>query len=192
MDCTLLRRITNLIKKSGDDDSAMIKLFSKYSFALDLLDDFDHGRLPKVVSKPQEAKPVGPEEVRRVVSILRNRFGGGSLFGKEKDESLPASLNAVFQTAGGNDVYPSVEEKAAHLLYFLIKNHHFVDGNKRIGAAIFLWFLEKNGILTDSKGRTRIDQEALVALTLMVAESEPKEKGNMTLVTAALLEDRPR
>jgi len=186
----VVARVADRRRLSGDEATALLSVVSEYSFALNLLDDYDHGRAPKVTAKPQPTVPVDLDEARRVVTVLRERFGGSRLFGKEKDESLEGSLNAVFQTAGGQELYPSREEKAANLLYFLVKNHHFVDGNKRIGAAIFLWFLEKNGILTDAGGQTRISQEALVALTLMIAESDPKERKMMTHLTVALLEEK--
>ena len=188
----VVARVADRRRLSGDEATALLKVVSEYSFALNLLDDYDHGRPPKVTAKPQPTVPVSLEEARRIVTVLRERFGGSPLFGKEKDESLEGSLNAVFQTAGGEELYPSREEKAANLLYFLVKNHHFVDGNKRIGAAIFLWFLEKNGILTDAGGQTRISQEALVALTLMIAESDPKEREMMTHLTVALLEEKTK
>ncbi len=186
----VVARVADRRRLSGDEATALLKVVSEYSFALNLLDDYDHGRPPEVTAKPQPTAPVGLEEARRIVTVLRDRFGGSPLFGREKDEGLEGSLNAVFQTAGGQELYPSREEKAANLLYFLVKNHHFVDGNKRISAAIFLWFLEKNGILTDACGQTRISQEALVALTLMIAESDPKEKEMMTHLTVALLGEK--
>ena len=188
----VVARVADRRRLSGDEATALLKVVSEYSFALNLLDDYDHGRPPKVTAKPQPTVPVSLEEARRIVTVLRERFGGSPLFGKEKDESLEGSLNAVFQTAGGEELYPSREEKAANLLYFLVKNHHFVDGNKRIGAAIFLWFLEKNGILTGAGGQARISQEALVALTLMIAESDPKERKMMTHLTVALLEEKTK
>ena len=121
---------------------------------------------------------------------LREKFGGSSLFGKEKDESLHGSLNAVMQTFDGKDVYPSLEEKAAHLLYFLVKNHSFVDGNKRIAAALFLWFMEKNAILYRLDGSRHIADNALVAITLMIAVSDPGQKDMMTSVVVNLIKGR--
>jgi len=118
---------------------------------------------------------------------MRDKFGGSGLFGREKDASLPGSLSAVMQTFGGKDVYPSMEEKAAHLLYFLVKNHSFVDGNKRIAAALFLWFMDKNGRLYGVDGAKRIADTTLVAITLMVAESKPDQKDILTRLIANLL-----
>jgi len=121
---------------------------------------------------------------------LREKFGASSLFGLEKDESLHSSLNAIMQTFDGQDVYPSLEEKAAHLLYFLVKNHSFVDGNKRIAAALFLWFLEKNAILRHADGARRIADNALVAITLLIAVSEPAEKRVIISMVVNLINGR--
>jgi len=114
-------------------------------------------------------------------------LGGGKLFGNEKDESFKSSLNAIYQTFGGNDLYPSIEEKAAHLLYFVVKNHSFSDGNKRIAAFIFVWFLDKNNCLYHVDGSKRIADNALVALTLMIAESKAEEKDIMVKIIVNLI-----
>lgn len=118
---------------------------------------------------------------------LRDKFGGSSLFGNEKDESFKGSLAAIYQTFGGQFVYPSVEEKAAHLLYFVTKNHSFSDGNKRIAAFLFVWFLDKNAILYREDGSKKIGNNALVAFTLMIAESKPEEKDMMIKVLVNLM-----
>ncbi len=118
---------------------------------------------------------------------MRITFGDSAVFGKEKDQSLHSSLNAVMQGFGGKDLYLSVEEKAAHLLYFLVKNHSFVDGNKRIAAAVFLRFGEKNKLIYDKDGHKRIADNALVAMTLMIAESKPKEKDVITAMLTNLI-----
>lgn len=118
---------------------------------------------------------------------LRDKFGGSILFGNEKDESFQGSLAAIYQTFGGQYLYPSVEEKAANLLYFVIKNHSFSDGNKRIAAFLFVWFMEKNSILYHSDGSKKIADNALVALTLMIAESRPDEKEMMIKVVVNLI-----
>jgi prophage maintenance system killer protein len=127
------------------------------------------------------------EEAMLAIKGLRDKFGGSALFGNEKDESFQGSLAAIYQTFDGNYVYPSVEEKAANLLYFVIKNHSFSDGNKRIAAFLFVWFLEKNSILYRSNGSKRIADNALVAITLMIAESKPDEKDMMTKVVVNLI-----
>jgi len=109
------------------------------------------------------------------------------LFGREKDESFKGSLAAIYQTFDGQELYPSLEEKAAHLLYFIVKNHPFVDGNKRIGAALFLWFLDANRALYSAAGAKRIADNALVALTLMIAESRPPQKETLIRVIVNLI-----
>ena len=121
---------------------------------------------------------------------MQDKFGASNLFGKEKDESLKSSLNAIMQSFDGKDVYPSLEEKASNLLYFLVKNHSFVDGNKRIAAVLFLRFLEKNGILYHDDGNKRIADNALVAITLMIAESRTEEKAVITTIVANLINKR--
>ena len=168
---------------TGDEASALLQTVSEYSHALDLLDDYDHQRVAVRKTSRREALPVSYEEAVGLIDRMREHFGDSAVFGREKDESLHSSLNAVMQGFGGKDLYPSVEEKAAHLLYFLVKNHSFVDGNKRIAAAVFLRFAEKNRLLFDREGRKRIADNALVAMTLMIAESKPREKD----VIAAML-----
>jgi prophage maintenance system killer protein len=175
---------------SGEEATALLRVVSDYAYALDVLDDYDHQRVQLREVSPGPVSPLTAEEARRVVKQLRERFGGSVLFGKEKDAGLEGSLAAVVQTFGGNDVYPSLEEKAANLLYFLTKNHHFVDGNKRIGAALFLWFLEKNGVLYRPDRTKRIADNALVAMTLLIAESRPEEKDVLTRVVVNLINKR--
>lgn len=172
---------------TGDEASALLQTISEYSHALDLLDDYDHQRVAIRKTSQRKALPVSYEEAADLIDQLRNHFGDSAVFGREKDESLHSSLNAVMQGFGGKDLYPSVEEKAAHLLYFLVKNHSFVDGNKRIAAAVFLRFAEKNRLLFDREGRKRIADNALVAMTLMIAESKPKEKNVITAMLANLI-----
>ncbi|VGO12708.1 hypothetical protein PDESU_01262 [Pontiella desulfatans] len=161
---------------SGDEASILLQTVSEYAGALDLLDDYDHQRVGIGKTSKRKAKPVSYEETLKLIDAMRIKFGDSAVFGKEKDESLHSSLNAVMQSFDGKDVYPSVEEKAAHLLYFLVKNHSFVDGNKRIAAAVFLRFAEKNKLIYDKEGHKRIADNALVAMTLMIAESRPQEK----------------
>jgi prophage maintenance system killer protein len=184
----LVARVADRRTLSGDQAAALLNVVSDYSYALNLLDDYDHGRLPgSWAAGKRPSNAITPEEARGLVSILRQNFGGSDLFGVEKDQSLLSALAAIFQTANGREVYPSLEEKAAHRLYFLVKNHPFVDGNKRIGAALFLWFLEKNSGLYLSDGSRRLSEDALVAITLMVAESDPKDKQILTRLIVAVL-----
>jgi death-on-curing family protein len=134
--------------------------------------------------------PISYDEARTIIERLRQKFGASALFGQEKDASLNSSLNAIMQAFDGKDVYPGLEEKAAHLLYFLVKNHSFVDGNKRIAAALFLWFMEKNGLLYKADGAKRIADATLVAITLMIAESASREKDSITLIVMNLISKR--
>jgi len=130
------------------------------------------------------------EEALQIVDRLRGRFGESAVFGIEKDKSLASALGAVMQTFDGKDLYPGLEEKAAYLLYFLVKNHAFIDGNKRIAAALFLWFLDRNGALYDPDCGLLISDAALVAMTLMIAESHPEEKDVLVRIVTHLLCDR--
>ncbi|MDZ4164062.1 MAG: virulence protein RhuM/Fic/DOC family protein, partial [Smithellaceae bacterium] len=175
---------------SGDEAKALLRVVGEYRFALDLLDDYDYQRVSAPPTDEASVQPLTYPEALRIVEQLRERFGSSTLFGRQKDEGLQGALGAVMQTFEGRDLYPSLEEKAAHLLYFLIKNHPFVDGNKRIGAALFLWFLEKNGAIRDRNGERRISAAALVALTLLIAESKPAEKAIIVRIVTHLLCER--
>lgn len=156
-----------------------MQIISDYTYALDLLDDFDHQRLSISGTTNDEHYKLSVRDAYMVVMKLRDTFGGTSLMGKEKDQSFKSSVNAVYQTFAGKELYPSIEEKAAHLLYFVTKNHSFIDGNKRIAAALFIWYLAKNKILHRNDGTKRLADNALVALTLMIAESCPEDKDTL-------------
>jgi prophage maintenance system killer protein len=175
---------------SGDEATALLEVVADYAYALEVLDDYDHQRvrLGEVSAGPVAALDL--DEARQVIVRMGERFGATGLFGREKDEGLAGSLAAVMQSFGGQEMYPSLEEKAAHLLYFLVKNHHFVDGNKRIAAALFLWFLQKNQALYRADGGKRIADNALVAMTLLIAESRPDEKDVLTRVVVNLINQR--
>ena len=154
----------------------ILEIVKSYAPALDLLDDYDHQRL----ARPDGSKGVyvlSYEECRDLIGSLR--FAGESdIFGVEKDDSSHSSIAAIYQSFGGQEIYPSVREKAANLLYFVVKNHSFHDGNKRIAASLFLYFLDRNGLLYED-GRKLIGDDALVATTIMIAESRPGEKEAM-------------
>lgn len=169
---------------SGDEAGALLAVVGDYHRALGLLDDYDHQR----VSKPRTAGKVvhllGYQEALRIVDLLRSEFFESDVFGVEKDKGLDAALGAIMQTAGGQEVYPSLEEKAANLLYFLVKDHAFVDGNKRIAAILFLWFLDRNGTLD----REKLSEGVLVAMTLMIAESHPDERELLVRVVMHLIQ----
>jgi len=175
---------------TGDEAMALLRVVGEYRFALDLLDDYDYQRVSVPAAGEKTVYSLSYPEALRIVEQLRERFGSSSLFGRQKDEGLQSALGAVMQTFGGRDLYPSLEEKAANLFYFLIKNHAFIDGNKRIGAALFLWFLEKNGAIRDRNGERRISDAALVALTLLIAESKPAEKEIIVRIVTHLLCER--
>ncbi len=155
------------------ESNQILSVVEQYTKALDLLDDYDH----LCVKKPDGTGAtyrITYEECKKVIDSMR--FGAeSSLFGNEKDGSFEGSIGAIYQTFGGKDVYPTVQEKAANLLYFITKNHSFSDGNKRIAATMFLYFLDKNGLLFEN-GIKRIEDNTLVALTIMIAESKPDEK----------------
>jgi len=183
----LIADVVNRQDLSGDEATALLRVVGEYSRALDLLDDYDHQRIRKPDTMTEVVCMLTAGEARRIVEKLRERFGESSLFGIEKDNGLESALGAVMQTAGGKDVYPSLEEKAAHLLYFLVKNHAFVDGNKRIAAALFLWFLERNGVLVKQDGSHLISDGALVAVTLMISTSLREEKDVLVHIVMHLL-----
>ena len=172
---------------SGDEAKALLRVVEEYRRALTLLDDYDHQRVSKPKTTGKLIHRLGYEEALRIVDQMRTQFEESTVFGVEKDKGLESALGAVMQTFDGREVYPSLEEKAAHLLYFLVKNHAFVDGNKRIAAALFLWFLERNDILTDGHGQPLVSDASLVAMTLMIAESRPAEKDVLVRIVTHLL-----
>jgi len=184
----LVKNVVDRLEVGSDEARALLSVVSDYAYALDLLDDFDHGRvsMPDVLEKPSVG--IAYDEAKGIIERLKEKFGGSELFGQEKDESLQGSLSAVMQSFGGKTLYPSLEAKAAHLLYFLVKNHSFVDGNKRIAASLFLWFLEKNSALYRTDGTKRIADNALVALTIMVAASDPAEKNDIVGLVINLID----
>lgn len=170
-----------------NETQGLIHVISQYSKALDILDDYDHQRLKIPESKHLEVFKIGYTEARKAIDALGRQTKFEGLFGKEKDDSFKGSLATIYQTFDGKDLYSSIEEKAAHLLYFVVKNHSFTDGNKRIAAFLFVWFLERNKILLNQKGFRRINENTLVALTLMIAESHPEDKDMMVKVVVNLL-----
>ncbi|MGZ3839695.1 MAG: RhuM family protein [Flavisolibacter sp.] len=183
----LLGNVIESKSLTSEEASGLLKVVTDYTYALDILDQYDHQLLEIRNITPKELFHITYDEALKAIQSLHQKFGGSSLFGNEKDESFQGSLAAIYQTFGGLDLYPSIEEKAAHLLYFVIKNHSFSDGNKRIAAFLFVWFLERNGILYKADGSRRIADNALVALTLMIAESKPEEKGMMVKVVVNLI-----
>jgi prophage maintenance system killer protein len=172
---------------TSDEARGLFEVIRDYSYGLDVLDDYDHGRLQIKSATVQESYQLTYDEGTRLIQQMRSKFGGSTLFGHEKDESFKSALGAIYQTFSGKDLYPSVEEKAANLLYLVVKNHSFSDGNKRIAAALFVWFLDRNKILYKTDGGKRIADNALVAITLMIAESQPKEKDIIVALVVNLI-----
>ncbi len=171
----------------ADQAGGLLKVITDFAYALDILDAYDYQRLEVSGVSRKKGKPISYKEAHGIIETLREQYKATELFGREKDETLKSSLGNIFQTFDGNQLYPSMEEKAAHLLYFLVKNHHFTDGNKRIAAFLFLWFLEKNNALYHKDGSKRIADNALVAMTLMIAESNPKHKDTIVKVIVNLI-----
>lgn len=170
-----------------DESNALFNVVIDYTYALDTLDNYDYQRLS--IAKTTKKAPFHAtyDNAMREIDMLRNKFGGSVLFGNEKDDSFKSSIGQIYQTFGGEELYPSVEEKAAMLLYLVTKNHSFSDGNKRIAATLFLWFMNNNGILYREDGSKRIADNTLVALTLMIAESRTEEKDVMVKVVVNLI-----
>ncbi len=172
---------------TSDEAKGLFEVIRDYSYGLDVLDDYDHGRIQIKSATAKESYQLTYDEGIRLIQQMRQKFGGSSLFGHEKDQSFKSALGAIYQTFGGKDLYPSIEEKAAHLIYLVVKNHAFSDGNKRIAAALFVWFLDRNKILYRADGSKRIADNALVAITLMIAESQPKEKDIIAALVVNLI-----
>ena len=161
-----------------------------YTYALDTLDNYDYERLTIDKTTKVAAFHATYENAMEQIQRLRDKFGASVLFGNEKDDSFKSSIGQIYQTFDGDELYPSVEEKAAMLLYLVTKNHSFSDGNKRIAATLFLWFLNNNHLLYHSDGSKRIADSTLVALTLMIAESKTEEKDVMVKVVVNLINQR--
>lgn len=181
-----------LAAKSVTKDEAvgLLKVISDFAYGLDTLDRYDYQRLEISHITTEERFKATYESAKEALQELKQAYGASELFAREKDESFHSTMGAIYQTFGGKDLYPSVEEKAANLLYLTVKNHSFSDGNKRIAAFLFLWFMEKNGILYREDGSRLIDNNTLVALTLMIAESRTEEKDIMTKVVVNLINKR--
>lgn len=183
----LLSNILENRPLNSDEATGLLRVVTDYAYALDILDKYDHQQLAIEGTTARELFIINYKEAKQAIHDLKDKFGGSSLFGNEKDESFKSSISTIYQTFTGIDLYPSVEEKAANLLYFVVKNHSFSDGNKRIAAYLFVWFLDKNNILYRLDGSKRIADNALVALTLMIAESKSDEKEMMVKVVVNLI-----
>ena len=172
---------------TGDDSRELVNVVTDYTYALDTLDRYDYQQLTIEHTTIEESFRATYDSAMETIETLKEKFGGSTLFGKEKDGSFRSSIGQIYQTFDGDELYPSVEEKAAMLLYLVVKNHSFVDGNKRIAATLFLWFMQNNGILYNPDGTKRISDGTLVALTLMIAESRADEKDMILKVIVNLI-----
>jgi prophage maintenance system killer protein len=188
----LLAHVTEHQQLTAGEASGLLKVITDYAYGLEVLDKYDYQQLSIEQTTATEKYRISYTEAIETICKLKQKFGGSDLFGHEKDQSFQSSINTIYQTFGGKELYPSVEEKAANLLYFVVKNHSFSDGNKRIAAFLFLWFLERNKILYNDDGSKRIADNALVALTLMIAESKTEEKDTMIKVVVNLINQKNR
>ena len=174
-------------KVTADEYSGLFNVISDYVYALDTLDHYDYQSLSIQQTTKDEPFRATYENAMEAINALKDKFGGSQWFANEKDDSFKSSIGQIYQTFGGEELYPSVEEKAAMLLYLVVKNHSFSDGNKRIAAMLFLWFLNNNHVLYAEDGHKRIADNTLVALTLMIAESRTEEKDVMVKVVVYLI-----
>ena len=190
---TSLQQIIGLLNRSIENQIETVeqaqnvsKILHQYVTGLNLLDDFDHKRLDTQGITKRKAIQISVDEFLDVIDKMKGDFAS-DVFAQPKDESFSGSVNQIYQTFGGNELYPTLEEKAATLLYLIVKNHSFLDGNKRIGASCFLYFMDKNGLLYDDLGCTIIDDATLFALTLLISESKPEEMDTIKKVTVSIL-----
>ena len=190
----LVQVVSRTLQHSEQQDTIetqdILDVVVDYTYALDTLDNYDYERLTIDQTTKVSSFHATYENAMEQIQRLRDKFGASVLFGNEKDDSFKSSIGQIYQTFGGEELYPSVEEKAAMLLYLVTKNHSFSDGNKRIAATLFLWFLNNNKILYNSDGSKRIADSTLVALTLMIAESKTEEKDIMVKVVVNLINQR--
>jgi prophage maintenance system killer protein len=183
----LLSNVIHNKELTADEQQGLLQVITDYTYALDTLDRYDYQSLAIEETTEKSAFRATYENATEAIDALRKKFGSGVLFGNEKDKSFDSSINTIYQTFDGNELYPSIEEKAAMLLYLVTKNHSFSDGNKRIAAFLFLWFLQNNGILYKENGQKLIENNTLVALTLLIAESRPEEKDIIVKVVVNLI-----
>jgi prophage maintenance system killer protein len=183
----LLGEVAKSQELTTDESVGLLSIITDYAYALEVLDQYDYNALEINGTTQRETYRLTYREAKAQIALAKKSHGNSDLFGREKDNSFQSSINTIFQTFDGVDLYPSIEEKAANLLYLVTKNHSFTDGNKRIAAFMFLYFLEKNRLLFDEFGKKRIADNALVALTLMIAVSKPEEKETITKVVINLI-----
>ncbi|SEF46531.1 virulence protein RhuM/Fic/DOC family protein [Nitrosomonas ureae] len=184
---TLSSRLSHQKNLTAEESQGILSILEQYSHALTVLDDYDHQRLQIKGNQKTGQLKISYDEATKQIQLWRKREKLSGLFGNEKDDSFKSSLETIYQTFGGKELYPSIEEKAANLLYFIVKNHSFSDGNKRIAAALFVWFLARHDYLFNAEGEKRIADNALVAFTLLIAESKPEEKDTIVKVIINLI-----
>jgi len=184
----LLENVVSSKELNSTEATGLLKVVTDYSYALDVLDKYDHQTLKKPSKKSKEKYKINYKEAVDAIHTLKDKFGGSALFGNEKDKSFKSSLENIYLTFQKKELYPGAENKAAHLLYFVVKNHSFTDGNKRIAAFLFIWFLERNGLLYTKEGFKKLEDNTLVALTLMIAESKSGDKEMMINVILNLMQ----
>ncbi len=185
-----IKLLSNVIQNkelTADEQQGLLQVITDYTYALDTLDKYDYQQLAINETTDKSEFRATYETAMSAIDVLREKFDNGNLFGNEKDRSFESSISTIYQTFDGKELYPSVEEKAAMLLYLVTKNHSFSDGNKRIAAFLFLWFLDKSGILYKPDGSRLIENNTLVALTLMIAESRSEEKDIIVKVLVNLI-----
>jgi len=183
----LLENVLALDDITQEQARGIIEVVTDYAYALDILDRYDFKKLSLQKTTKKEYYKLDYDEGVKIIENLKKQFGGSDIFGVPKDESFKSSIAAIYQSAGGKDAYPSVEEKAAHLLYFVTKNHSFVDGNKRIAATLFVYFMNQNKILYRKDGSKRLPDTTLVALTVLIAQSKPEERDTIIKVIVNLI-----
>ena len=183
----LLSNVLHSQSLTADEATGLLNVITDYTYALDTLDKYDYQSLEINETTKETSFRATYEDAIEVIDLLRKKFASSNLFGQEKDKSFHSSINTIYQTFDSQELYPSVEEKAAMLLYLVVKNHSFVDGNKRIAASLFLWFMKMNKILYKKDGSRLIENNTLVALTLMIAESRTEEKDMILKVIVNLI-----
>lgn len=186
----VMKRVSENYQLTNDDFKGILSVIRDYTYALDILDQYDYQNIKLVKSSRKGSYKISYEDAVDLIKNLKTKFNSSTLFGKEKDKSFRSTLATIYQTFDGKELYPSIEEKSANLLYLAIKNHSFVDGNKRIAASLFLMYLSNNKFLYRSNKEKRIADNALVALCLMVAESNPKEKDIIIKIIVNLINQK--
>ena len=186
---SIVKRLVAASELSAGEAGGILEVITKYAPSFRALQEFDEGHISFIKGKKRATKTLTLTECNSIISQLKANVKGGELFGKPRGGAFDSSFNAVLQTFNGEDVYPSISEKAANLLYFIIKDHPFDDGNKRIGALLFIVFLTLNDCHLPTGGETKISDRALTALALLIAESNPTEKQLLISLICKLLEN---